>query len=365
MADDQDHDQDKTEAPSQRRLEDAKAEGDLPRSPEITILAVLGGFALIVIYMPTIGIPSFSDLSRFLAHADGLHQGTMFLPFFLGEVLRILGSALALVFSITIGAALAAGGVQSRFVVTLSAIAPKWSNISPLSGLKRIFGIETLVQFVKALLKLGIVGAVLAFLIAEQSKSLFLLVDLDLFSLMQRARDGAITMIFAVLGLQAVIAGGDFLYRWFSWHQKLRMTRHDLKEEFKQQEGQAEIKQKLKQKRREMAKGSMMRNVPKATVIVTNPTHFAVALRYDTGMRAPVCLAKGVDVLALRIRTIGQDHRVPIIEDPPLARSLYRLVDVDEEIPLDLYKPVAEIIGYVMRLKRGHRGRYRAGQGRA
>jgi flagellar biosynthetic protein FlhB len=154
----------------------------------------------------------------------------------------------------------------------------------------------------------------------------------------------------AVISIYTLVAGGDYFLQWINWQNRLRMSRQDLKDEFKQQEGSPEIKNKLRQMRRKMSRSAMMGRIPKATVIVTNPTHFAVALQFEEGMRAPICVAKGVDVLALRIRQLATEYDIPIIEDRPLARSLYKLVEVDDEIPLDLYKPVAEIIGYVMRL---------------
>jgi flagellar biosynthetic protein FlhB len=175
--------------------------------------------------------------------------------------------------------------------------------------------------------------------------------DMDAQALLEFAQKALLRILISVVSIYALVAGGDYFFQWMNWQKRLKMSRQDLKDEYKQQEGSPEIKNKLRQMRRKFSRSAMMGRIPKATVIVTNPTHFAVALQFEEGMRAPICVAKGVDVLALRIRQLANDHDIPIIEDRPLARSLYRLVDVDDEIPLDLYKPVAEIIGYVMRLR--------------
>jgi flagellar biosynthetic protein FlhB len=155
-----------------------------------------------------------------------------------------------------------------------------------------------------------------------------------------------------VLVIYAFLALGDALYQRFAWHRRQRMTRRELKEEYKQQEGDPEFKARRKQVAFARVKKRMMAAVPQATVIVTNPTHYAVALRYESGMQAPVCVAKGVDALALRIRAVATEHDVPIVENPPLARALHATVQIDEEIPVEHYKAVAELIGYVMTLRR-------------
>jgi len=150
------------------------------------------------------------------------------------------------------------------------------------------------------------------------------------------------------------VSGSDrYFYQRRSWYERQRMSVQEMKEEFKQSEGNPEIKAKIKQMRRQKASKRMMANVPKASVVITNPTHYAIALQYDRGMEAPVCLAKGVDAVALKIREVAGEHSIPIVENPPLARALHATVEIDEEIPTEHYKAVAEIIGYVMKLRRG------------
>ena len=356
-------DQDKTEAPSQKRIDDAHEKGDVPRSPEITTWATLGAMALIVGFLSSSGVPGLSSLKSFLAEAGEGGGDLVVVTRYQYQAFELFVVGLWSVFAVVVLSAIAGSALQHRLVLSLETVTPKLSHVSPLAGMKRIFGMEALVQFAKTLLKLGAVGAIIAFLMVSEIERLPLMLTLDLHIFFEIVRKSVGTLIFSVLAVQTLIAGGDYLYRYLTWYQRLKMTRQDMKEEYKQQEGSPEIRQKLRQLRRDFARRGMMKKVPKATVIVTNPTHFAVALQYENGMAAPVCLAKGVDVLALRIRALAEEHRVPIVEDPPLARSLYRLVEIDEQIPLDLYKPVAEIIGYVMRLKRGQTARYSSGRG--
>lgn len=158
-------------------------------------------------------------------------------------------------------------------------------------------------------------------------------------------------LMASVLAIFAIIAIGDFGYQRFTWHQRQRMTKQELKDEYKNTEGNPEVKAKLRQLRAQRARSRMMAQVPKATVIITNPTHYAIALQYENGQGAPVCLAKGVDAIALKIREVAGEHSIPIVENPPLARALYATVDIDDEIPVEHYQAVAEVIGYVLRLK--------------
>jgi flagellar biosynthetic protein FlhB len=155
--------------------------------------------------------------------------------------------------------------------------------------------------------------------------------------------------------VMAIVAGLDWLWTRHDWYEKHKMSLHEIREEFKESEGDPTVKAKLRQIRQMRMRKRMMTEVPKATVVITNPTHYAIALKYETGMNAPRCVAKGMDALALRIRALAEDHRVPIVENPPLARALHKSVEIDEEVPAEHYKAVAEVIGYVMRLRRSVR----------
>jgi flagellar biosynthetic protein FlhB len=229
---------------------------------------------------------------------------------------------------------------------------PQLGRISPMAGAKRIFGHEAVMQFVKGLLKIVIVGAVGAVVLWNERDHLDVLTRLDPAALLPATLTLALKLLMGVLAIYAFLAIGDAVYQRITWMRRQRMSKRELKEEFKEQEGNPEIKARLRQIRLLRLKKRIMAAVPDATVIITNPTHYAVALKYEKGMAAPVCVAKGVDSLALRIRAVATEHGVAVVENPPLARALHASVDIDEEIPVEHYKAVAEVIGYVLRLRR-------------
>lgn len=343
-------DDDKTEAPSQKRLDDAREKGDVPRSTEVNAWFVLSGLTIIVgFYNSTIA--NGYSLSRFFSEAAVYSATKADLMKVFGEVVLSFGQYLLMPFCVAIVAALIGPLLQHFPTPSLDHAMPKLSRVSPFEGIKRVIGKGALAQFVKSLAKMMIVGTVVAISLWGERSHLGELTDMDASALLYFAQSALFRILIAVVSIFALVAGGDYLFQWFSWYNRMRMSRQDMKDEYKQQEGSPEVKNKLRQLRRKMSRSAMMNSVPKATVIVTNPTHFAVALKFEEGMRAPICVAKGLDVLALRIRKLANEHDIPIVEDRPLARSLHRLVEVDDEIPLDLYKPVAEIIGYVMRLR--------------
>jgi flagellar biosynthetic protein FlhB len=266
-----------------------------------------------------------------------------------GELL----AAVAIPFLLLMAAALFGNLIQHRLVWSFEAITPKLSKISPIAGLGRLFSKQALANFGKGIAKIVIVGAVLSVLMWPERTRMEALVTLDPAALLPFTAKLALKIMGAVVAMLAVVAAADYLFQYRQWHEKQKMTLREVKEEYKQNEGDPTIKGKLKQLRAAKAKKRMMANVPKAAVIITNPTHYAVALQYEKGMAAPICVAKGVDALALKIREVGGEHRIPIVENPPLARALHATVEVDQAIPPEHYKAVAEVIGYVMRLRRG------------
>jgi flagellar biosynthetic protein FlhB len=235
---------------------------------------------------------------------------------------------------------------------TLQPLKPQFSRVSPMAGLKRLFGREALVQFIKGLVKIAIVGAVASTVLWNERDRLESLTRMEAAVLMPAVLALCLKLLTGVLAIYAFLALGDAVYQRISWIKRQRMSKRELKEEFKEQEGNPEIKARLRQIRAARVKRRMMKAVPEATVVVTNPTHYAVALKYEKGMAAPVCVAKGLDSLALRIRAVATEHGVAVVENPPLARALHATVEVDDEIPVEHYKAVAEVIGYVLRLRR-------------
>jgi flagellar biosynthetic protein FlhB len=243
--------------------------------------------------------------------------------------------------------------MQHRLVWSAESLKPKFSKISPGAGAKRIFGKQAAANFAKGLFKVIALGAVMTAILWPERLRLEAFVHLDPAALLGATTSMTVHLMGAVVAMLAVVAIADYLFQYRTWFERQKMSLQEMKEEFKQSEGDPHIKGKLRQLRQARMKKRMMAAVPKASVIITNPTHYAVALSYERGMSAPVCVAKGIDNIALKIREIAGKHDIPIVENVPLARALYASVDIDDEIPVEHYHAVAEIIGYVMGLKRG------------
>jgi len=241
--------------------------------------------------------------------------------------------------------------VQHRLVWSAEQLKPKLSKISLGAGFKRLFSKIALANFIKGLVKLALIGAVMAVLLWPKRNQLDGLVTMDPATILTLTKTLSLEMLGTVVAILAIVAAADYLFQYRQWYERQKMSVRELKEEFKQTEGDPAIKAKIRQLRQNRARKRMMAAVPKASVIITNPTHYAIALQYDRGMNAPVCLAKGIDTLALKIREVAAAHDIPVVENPPLARALHATVEIDQEVPPDHYRAVAEVIGYVMRLR--------------
>ena len=353
MAEDNQDDSQKTEEPTHRRLEQAREKGQVARSQEVNhwfmILAmtiVLGVFGRSL--LADIATSLYQFIER--PHAIRLDGGQLRAT--LAELGWHLGLAVLAPVAVMVVLALIAGFSQNGLMISVESIQPKLEKLSPLKGLKRLFSTRSLVDFLKGVAKISIVAAVALVLVWPEWRILPNLESFEAEQLLELLQALALRVLIGVLAVMTVIAALDFLYQRFQHTKQLRMSRQEMKEEFKQTEGDPMIKARLRQIRMERARKRMMAAVPEASVVVTNPTHFAVALKYDPArMQAPVLVAKGVDTLAMRIREIAKEHDVPIVRNPPLSRALYDGVDLDQEVPAEHYKAVAEIIGYVMRLK--------------
>ncbi|MHB2168801.1 flagellar biosynthesis protein FlhB [Alsobacter sp. R-9] len=352
MAEDTDR-EDHTEQPTGRRLEQAAERGDVPRSLEISTWFVLGGGTLALMFAGGSSAQMLTtSLRGMLGNAHMIPtDGPGLARFGENAILAALG-AIAVPMLILMAAGILGNILQNPPRITTEQIGFKLARISPIEGFKRIFGKEALVQFLKGLFKIGLVGAAMFVALWPERERLESLVLLDVKALLPFTQAESLKLLGTVLVIFAFVAGGDYLYQRMTWFKRQMMTRRELKEEFKETEGNPEIKAKLRQLRAQASRRRMMARVPKATVVVMNPTHFAVALQYESGMAAPLCIAKGQDALALRIRAVAEENEVPVVENPPLARALYASVDIDQEIPVEHYKAVAEVIGYVMRLRR-------------
>ncbi|MGN2247584.1 flagellar biosynthesis protein FlhB [Frateuria sp. GZRR35] len=346
-------DQERTEQPSEKRLKEAREKGDIPRSRDLSgALVVLAGVAALL-----------SGSEGAMAHARTIYslglsysREALFSDALPGRVLGMaVREALMLLMPValaTIVAALAAPVLLGGIHFSGQALQPKFDRLNPVTGLGRLVSMRGLVELVKSLVKLLFIGGALALLLKHSVDELQALGRADVALGVARAMSllGRSALLFGAL--LALIGGADALYQKFDHAKRLRMTRQELKDESKETEGNPELKGRIRQVQFEMSRRRMMQDLPKADVIVTNPTHFAVALKYDeNGAGAPRVIAKGVDVLAQQIRLVASGHRIPMVEAPPLARALYATTSLGREIPVSLYVAVAQVLAYVYQLK--------------
>jgi flagellar biosynthetic protein FlhB len=349
---------DKTEDPTQKRLDDAHEKGDVAKSQEVNTWFVMAGATLVLSsFSGSIGGGILMPLRNLVAnswmiHADG--PSLMALAQSLGYALM---AALGVPFLMFALAAIAGNMIQHRLVWSAEGLKPKFSNVSPAAGFKRIFGKQAAVNFLKGLFKLLALGAVMTAVLWPERYRLEAMVRFDPAAIMGVTIGLTLKLMGAVVAMLAAVAIFDFFFQYRTWFERQKMSLQEMKEEYKQSEGDPHIKGKIRQLRQQRMKKRMMAAVPKASVIITNPTHYAVALSYERGMPAPICVAKGTDVIALKIREVAGKHDIPIVENVALARALHATVEIDQEIPVEHYHAVAEIIGYVMGLKRGLSGR--------
>jgi flagellar biosynthetic protein FlhB len=348
----------KTEDPTQKRLDDAHDRGDVAKSQEVNTWFMIAGATLVLsTFSGSIGGGILMPLRNVVAnswmiHADG--PGLLALSQSLGIALI---AALGVPLLMLMMAAIAGNLVQHRLVWSGESLKPKLSKISPLAGAKRVFGKQAAANFAKGIFKVAALGAVMTAILWPERHRLEAMVRFDPAAILGVTMTLILQLLGAVVALLALVAIADYFFQYRQWFERQKMSLREMKEEFKQSEGDPHIKGRIRQLRHARMKKRMMAAVPKASVIITNPTHYAVALSYDRGMSAPVCVAKGVDLIALKIREVAKAHNIPIVENVPLARALHATVEIDDEIPVEHYHAVAEIIGYVMGLKRGLSGR--------
>jgi flagellar biosynthetic protein FlhB len=352
MADDSDS-TDKTEDPTQKRLEDALKRGDVVKSQEVNTWFIIAGATLVLMaFSGGMGANLTTTMRGLLANSYDIPLDGPSLPQLFQKIGSEMIAAIAIPFLLLMLAAICGNLIQHQLVWSFESLAPKFSKISPLAGLKRMFSAQSLANFTKGLVKLVLVGSVLTALMWPERHRLEGLVYSDLNVMLVLVKSLALKLLGAVVAIMAVVAAADYLFQYRQWYEKQKMSLRELKEEFKHTEGDPAIKGKMRQLRQTKSRRRMMAAVPKAAVVITNPTHYAIALQYERGMEAPICVAKGVDALALKIRQVAGEHSVPVVENPPLARALHATVEIDEAIPPEHYKAVAEVIGYVMKLRR-------------
>ena len=343
----------KTESATPKRLEEARKRGEVPRSRDLSAAAVLmmGGVGLSALGQQISG-DLYNLMQRSLAFSrDEALDATRLVPTLSGAAADALLACVPIM-GLVMLAALLAPLVLGGWSFSTEALMPKFSRLNPFEGVKRMFSARAVVELLKALGKFGIVAVVAVYVLRRDTPVLLGLgrepTALAIAHALKLAGQGLISVSAGLL----IIAGIDVPYQLWQYAKQLKMTREEVRREMKESEGSPEMKGRIRQVQQQMARGRMMSDVPKADVIVTNPTHYAVALRYDDSrMRAPIVVAKGADAIAARIREIGKESGVPIFEAPPLARVLYRSVDIGHEVPATLYAAVAQVLSYVFQLR--------------
>jgi flagellar biosynthetic protein FlhB len=352
VAEDQDQSQ-KTEQPTVKKLQDARLKGQVASSKEIANLLIIGATVVtIALLVPATAGPFIGGLSHYLGHAGDLSIHDAGFGQGMWRVFWLLALALAAPLALTILAAIAAPTLQNAVLWSPETLMPKLERLSPIAGLGRLFSLKSMVEFTKGVAKICLMAAIGTAVLWPSRSQIVAAGRLEVPAAVAFMADLALWVVAAIAACLSVVAGLDYAYQRFEFMKQMRMSRRDVQEEHKQSDGDPTIKQRLRSLRMEKARQRMMAEVPNSTVIVTNPTHFAVALRYDAGVTpAPKVVAKGVDAVALRIREIARLHEVPIVENAPLARALHHGVELGSLIPSEHYQAVAEIIGHVMRLR--------------
>ena len=344
-------DSQKTEEPTQKRLEEAFDKGDAIRSQELRHLVMLGGAALAIgMFANAVAGGLQRDLTVFLAQGEAFPMDAKHLLVVWRDIGGAMISALLMPLIVLMAAALAGTLLQQRPMWTTEKLLPKFSKISLIAGIGRLFSAQSAAEFGKGLLKLSVVAAAVAWVVWPDRGRLDTLMRYDLIGLLVYIRAMSLKMFGAAIGVMGVIAAADYLFQRFEFIKKQRMTRQEVRDEMKQSDGDPMIKARVRQIRFERARKRMMAAVPHATVVIINPAHYAVALKYEHQKTpAPVCVAKGMDDIALRIRAVAEENKVPVVENVSLARALYASVEIDQPINPDHYKAVAEVIGFVLR----------------
>jgi flagellar biosynthetic protein FlhB len=353
MAEDNQDESQKTEDPTQKKLDDSRDKGQVAVSREVNHwFMILAATVMIMMLLPTTMVKFGSMLTKFieqphLISTDVVAMTEMLRSTWQDSILAMLPTLVLLVL-----AALGAGLVQNGLIISAEQIKPKLEKISIGKGIKRLFSAKSVAEFVKGIAKITIVGAVATAIVWPAFSGFELLPTMELSSSMGILYSLTIRMMIGVLAIVSLIAVLDYLFQKMQHLKQMKMSRQDIKDEMKQSEGDPQVRGRLRQIRRERAQQRMMQAVPDASVVIANPTHYSIALKYELNdMAAPVVLAKGIDAVALRIREVAEEHKIPVVRNVALARALYAGVEIGDEIPTEHFKAVAEIIGYVLRLQ--------------
>ena len=343
----------KTEEATPKKRQDAKNKGQVSRSNEIssTFIILIAFLALKIL-----GQHIYDEISNFTIHIftnipqEGFTADIMG-ELFINIMLVLVKTALPIMLAIT-ATGLIINYFQVGFLFTFEPIMPSLSKLDPIEGFKRMFSKRSLVELIKSIIKIVVIGYFIVLFLREESMHLPKLMGIGLMDAMHLLASLIFTMVFKITAVMMILSILDYYYQKWEHGESLKMSKQEVKEEYKQSEGNPQIKGKIKERQRAMAMQRMMKEIPKADVVITNPTHFAVAIKYEKGMAAPIVVAKGQDLIAKRIREIAQEAKVTIVENKPLARALYSSTEIGDIIPPELYKSVAEVLAHVYKIKK-------------
>ncbi|MGH1403499.1 MAG: flagellar biosynthesis protein FlhB [Alphaproteobacteria bacterium] len=350
---DQTDDSQKTEEPTPKKLEEARKKGQISLSREVNSWVMLCAGTVLILMLGSSMMLQMQDIMRtYLENAHDMPQLPGGVAFVIGEGMWQVLKVMFFPFLLLVAAAFLAPFLQVGPLFAPEVIKPDFSKISITKGIKRLFSLRSLVEFVKGILKLCAVGVIGTVIIYPYFDRFEHMIDMPILSVMDELHFLLARMMVGILIILMLVAAADFAYQRMEYNKKMRMSRQEIKDEHKQSEGDPHIKAKLRQLRVQRARQRMMQAVPEADVVITNPTHYSIALKYAPEEHAaPIVVAKGIDDVAMRIREVAKEHDIILYEDRPLARALYDIVEIDEMIPTDHFKAVAEIISYVFKIK--------------
>lgn len=353
MVAEDDDESSKTEEPSERKISKAKEEGDIAISQDAKSFIMLLGMLFVVWLLLPILFKWFYIMAvKFIESPDQIPVDERHIRLLFTQVTIGLFKILGIPFAIFITLGLFASIAQTGFVFAPKKLEPDWNKLNIFAALPKFINMKKIVESLKGIIKITVIAFISILVIRPYLEKVNLMPTMDTIAILSFIHKVVVLLIFTVVIATLVIAIADFAYQKYSHLKKLRMTKQEVKDEYKQMEGDPLVKSRIRQIRMERARHRMMDAVPRADVVIVNPTHYAVALEYKSDkMDAPVVVAKGLDNIALRIREIAEENEVPVVENPPLARALFASVEIDEMIPSEHFKAVAEVIGYVMQLK--------------
>lgn len=351
----------KTEEPTAKKLQDARDEGQVSKSQEVgNAFAILAGFLILKIYVSSIGNQFLENYYNFYTMIPDVikQNGNGATAYTMHQIMQMIFKRMALlmlpIFLVMLLIAIVVDLAQVKWHPTFKPFKPKGSKFNPINGLKKIISARSLFELIKSIIKVALIGYIAISTLQDKSEILLRIYDIPLILAIQYIGNIIIDLGIKIGAVYMVIAAVDYMYQRHKFHEDMKMTKQEVKEEYKNSEGNPETKRKQRSRMMEASQRRMMQGVPQADVVITNPTHFAVAIKYDAQKsKAPVVIAKGEDYLAQKIKDSAKEHNIQIVENKPLARMLYYNVDIGNEIPPELYQAVAEVLAYVYSLKGG------------